>query len=449
MNTITPREESYKDASARPIRGTVADIIFILFIVGGQSYFFGLINPQWFYVSGFFDIRMPLILYCTILTFLMLRNRWVLSFFPSSKTIFFIAAYVIIQFIFSSIQFGIYNAFKVFRYYCLPLVGIGPLLYVIAISRERQLRLLRWVFIATVVQGFFYILYIAGFSVFYTPTEQSTFYGLDKLRFNQAFPLFTSFVISASLLFIIYEKRFSFSISFFILIYATILYATRSVIILIFFSGAMIALLAMFKKGSRVLGIFALFSIFAFLGFIFFITIFPDYSEFVFGRFLEITGDEGLRGAANYKLRISYLENVLADMTTLKNTLFGHGYEAQLTRDLWCIGTETTDIGMQGDAPIAGLLFTEGFVGLALRALPFLILFFIHLRLFLLSNNSEDIIISTLIIVMISGNALAWLQTTALRELPLSILPYFILHNLHSSNRSVLYSELSNSQGNI
>jgi len=119
-----------------------------------------------------------------------------------------------------------------------------------------------------------------------------------------------------------------------------------------------------------------------------------------------------------------YVENVVADITSLKVYLFGHGYVARLTQDLWNIGTETTEIAMQGDAPIAGLLFTEGFVGVALRALPFMILLFIHIRFFILSNNSEDIIISTLIIVMITGTALTWLQTTALRDLPLSILPY-------------------------
>lgn len=432
-NTTIPIDPIYQIAPTNPARDNIADIIFFIFIVGGQSYFFGLINPQWLYVPGFFDIRMLLILYCTILTFLMLRNRWVISFFPGGKIIFFVAAYIFMQFLISAIQLGAFNAFKVFRYYCFPLVAIGPLIYILTISKERQVRFIRWVFIATVVQGLFYILHYAGFSIFFTPTDTvQIFSSLEEQRFNHAFPSYTTFVLNASLLFMIYKNRLSYSLWVILLSFTIILYATRSIIIPVVFSLVMITTMAMLKKGGKIVGALALFSLFAISGYMLFIIIFPEYPNFVADRLLEITGAEGLRGAANYRLRILYVENVVADMSSLKDLLIGHGYEAYLTRDLWNIGREATDISMQGDAPIAGLLFVEGFVGVALRTLPFIILLFVHIRLFFLANNSEDIIISTLIIVMISGSALGWLQTTALRDLPLSLLPYFLLHSLHS-----------------
>jgi len=444
INTTIPIDPIYQFLPTHPARENIADIIFFMFMVGGQSYFFGLINPQWLYVPGLFDIKMLLIIYSTILTFLMLRNRWILSFFPGGKIMFFVAAYVLMQFLFSAIQLGAFNAFKVFRYYCFPLVAIGPLIYILTISRVRQLRFIRWVFIATIAQGLFYILHYAGFSIFFTPTDTvQVFSSFEEQRFNQAFPLYTTFVLNASLLLMIYKNRLSYSLWVILLSFAIILYATRSIIIPAVFSLVMIIAMAMLKKGGKIVGALSLFSLFAISGYMLFIIFFPEYPDFVTGRLLEITGAEGLRGASNYKLRILYVENVVADMSSLKVLLFGHGYQAYLTQDLWALGKEATDIAMQGDAPIAGLLFTEGFVGVALRALPFIVLLFVHIRLLITSNDSDDLIISTLIVIMITSSLLGWLQTTALRDLPLSLLPFFILHALHSSNSSILSSEFT------
>jgi hypothetical protein len=168
------------------------------------------------------------------------------------------------------------------------------------------------------------------------------------------------------------------------------------------------------------------------MGGIVFQMIFPQYIEFIAERFREISGPEGFRAAANYNKRMTLIEIAMNDMAGMKDILIGHGYKRRPLWDWFQDNYSSGDLSMEGDTPFAALLYTEGVMGLLLRAAPFLILLSIHIRCFRSSVNVNDIMISTLIIVMIAGTGLTWLQTEALRDLPLSLLPYFLLHNFHS-----------------
>jgi len=414
---------------------TIKDFILFLVLVGLPSNVFGMVDPEWFYMPGFFDFRMIFILFCALLSiFMIFRWRMILQL-PAGALLFVIAFYVIVQFIFSSFQLGFTDAFTVFRYYCLPIVAIGPLLYVLSLSRERQVRLIQWVFIATVVQGTFFILHHLGFSIFYSPVYEVISFGEGEVqRYSHAFPPYTLLVMNAALLFFLFQRQWHHALYIIVLAAVIILYATRSVIITAVFSMLLILVLTMFKQGGKSLARIGIIILFILMGCVLFIMVFPQYPEYVAERFLELTGTEGLQGSSNYNIRTLTVGIAVNDMATVKDMLFGHGYEFRLLND-YMPGNFSRELSMQGDAPIAGLLFTEGILGVFLRALPFLILLFIHLRLFLKSQNVEDIIISILVIVSIAGIGLGWLQTTALRDLPFSLLPFVILHCLHSYSR--------------
>jgi hypothetical protein len=432
----------HQDTSKIDIKSSFSDILFFLCVVGLPSNFFGMVDPEWFYIPGFFDFRMIFILFCALLSIFMMSRWRVLLQLPAGAWLFLVAFYVAVHFIFSALQFGFTDAFKVFRYYCLPIVTMGPLLYILSLSRERQVRLIRWVFIATILQGIFYILHHAGFSVFYSPVHELIYFGAGEVqRYNHAFPPYASLVMNAALLFIIFQKRWHYALYAFVLAGVIVLYATRGVIISATFSIMLILALTMFKQSGKALGRIGIITLFTLMVSVLFMIVFPQYPEFIAERFLELTGPEGLRSSANYNIRMMSVDIAVNDMTTVKDMLFGHGYEFRSMYEYFP-GNPNAELAMQGDAPIAGLLFTEGILGVFLRAVPFLIFLFIHWRLFLQSQNVEDIIISVLVIVSIGGIGVGWLQTTALRDLPFSLLPFFILHCLHScSSKESVSSE--------
>jgi len=235
-------------------------------------------------------------------------------------------------------------------------------------------------------------------------------------------------------LFIFFQNKWHHAFYVIVLALVIMLYATRSLIICAAFSMLFLYALTLVKQGGKPSAGIGIGAIFVILASVLFVMLFPQYPEFIAERFLEIAGPEGLRSAPNYNKRILMVEIATYDMANLKQMLFGHGYEFRLLYD-YLPGNLFTELSMQGDAPMAGLLFTEGFVGVFLRAMPFIIFLFIHMRLFLKSQSSEDLIISSLVIVTISGIALTWLQTTALRDIPFSLLPIMLLHSLHSCNK--------------
>jgi len=433
--TFTLTKSDDQDTTMIDTKSTFLDILLFLCLVGLSSNFFGIVDPAWFYLPGLFDFRMLFVIFSALLLIFMLFRWQILLSLPAGVWLLFIAAYVAVQFIFSASQFGFTDAFKVFRYYCLPIVSIGPLLYTLTLPKDRQLRLIRWVFIATILQGIFYIMHHLGFSIFYSQVHTLMYFGAGEVqRYNHAFPPYTLFVMNAALLFIFFQNEWHHAFYVIVLASVIILYATRSLVVIAAFSMVFLFGLALFKQGGKTLARIGIIALFIMLGGVLFMMLFPQYPEFLAERFLEITGPEGLRSAPNYNKRMLMVEIATYDMATLKQMLFGHGYEFRLLYD-YLPGNLFTELSMQGDAPMAGLLFTEGFVGVFLRAMPFIIFLFTHMRLFLKSESSEDLVISSLVIVTISGIALTWLQTTALRDIPFSLLPIVLLHSLHSCNK--------------
>ena len=423
----------FRVKSGIPLSSTVSDILFFLFVVGVPSTFFGLVNPEWIYRPGLFDIRMILILFCCLLSARMIIRWRVLLQLPAGAWLIVAAVYSGLHYVFSAFQFGPGEAFKVFRYFCLPIVAIGPLLYVLSLSRARQLRFLKWGFFVTVLQGLAYILHHAGISIFAAPVHQTIELGGGTVqRFNYAFPPYTLLVLNASLVFVLFQRRFRFGIYFLLSVSVLLLYATRVLIIQGAFNTIMIIAMAMFKSGRKSIGRIGVICLFLIMGCIVFQMIFPQYLGFIAERFSEISGWEGLRGAVSYNKRMTLVEIAVNDMAGMKDMLIGHGYERRPLWDWFQDNYSSGDLSMQGDAPFAGLLYTEGVMGLLLRAAPFLILLSVHIRCFRSSIKVNDTMISTLIIVMIAGTGLTWLQTPALRELPLFLLPYFLLHSFHS-----------------
>lgn len=413
-------------------KGLIFDWLIFLALVGLPSNFFGMVDPQWFYMPGSFDFRMISIFAYAALSVLMFSKWRLLLTMPSGFWLMIIAIYVLVQFIFSSLNFGFSDAFKVFRYYCLPLVAIGPLLYLLQLPRERLLRLIKWTFIATVLQGLFYILHHAGLSVFYSPTHELIYFGASEVqRYNHAFPPYTLLILNAALLLFLLQRRAHYLFYMFILAAVIILYATRGLIISAVISVTFVAALISSKRGIKTLARTGVVSLFIIIGGITFMMLFPDYLDFIAERFLELAGPGGLRSAPNYNRRMLLVEIATYDMATLKDVLIGHGYEFRLLYD-YLPGNLFTELTMQGDAPIAGLLFTEGIMGVFLRAIPFVVLLVVHIRIFVKAHTSTDIILSSLVIVTIFIMALTWLQTTALRDLPFSLLPLVLLHRLHT-----------------
>ncbi len=416
----------------RSVMARVLDGTFFLILVGVPSNFFGVVNPEWVYRPGLFDIRMILIIFCALLSVIMITRWRTLLQLPAGAWLMGAGVYIGLQLIFSAMQFGAFDTFKVFRYYCLPIVAIGPLLYVLSLSRGRQLRLIRWVFIATVLQGIFYILHHVGISIFFSPVHEVIELGSGVVqRYNHAFPIYTLLVLNASLAFLVFKRRLHFGFYLVLLAIVVIIYATRAFIIQTAFAMMIVLAMALCKQGGKAIGRIGFLILFLVMGGVAFLMIFPQYPEFIGERLLELTGPEGLRSSANYNRRILFVDIAISDMVTMKDMLLGHGYEYQLLSD-WLRGDYFSELSMQGDAPIAGLLYTEGSIGVFLRAMPFLILLFLHARLFWKAQNANDTMISTLIIAMIAGTGLTWLQTSVLRDLPLSLLPYFLLHRLHS-----------------
>lgn len=208
---------------------TVSDILFFLFVVGVPSTFFGLVDPQWVYRPGLFDIRMILILFSSLLLVRMIMRWRALLRLPAGAWLIGAAIYSGLHYVFSAFQFGPSEAFKVFRYFCLPVVAIGPLLYVLSLSRARQLRFLKWGFFVTVLQGLAYILHHAGIPIFPSPVHEIIeLSGGTVQRFNYAFPPYTLLVLNASLVFVLFQRRFRFGIYFLLLASVLILYARQS-----------------------------------------------------------------------------------------------------------------------------------------------------------------------------------------------------------------------------
>ena len=418
------------------LKGTTArDILFFLFIVGFPSNMFGFVNPDWFYVQGLFDYQMIVILIFAVISVGMALKVKTLLEVPSGKWLLLLAIFLIFNYLASAIRSGPYDAFIVFRYYCLPIVAIGPMLVLTNSSPDRQRRFLRWAFIATIVQAFLYILYCAGVPLFFAPTYISIYRGYGGVSRNfLAFPVYTLLVLGVSFSFAIHGRRPIYfllvGLLFIVMIVSTVrFYLIQTAVVIL-----VISMLALYKRWYKSVVRLGIVSIVFIVSMSAVLILYPHYFQYISERFMEISGFswQGLNNAPDFKGRVLYMNVSLYEIHGLKDLLVGHGYKKLFMSD-WIKGNYTTGLATQIDAPLAGLIYTEGIVGVFLRVLPFIVLLFGQIKLLKKSRASWDIMISSVIVAMIVATGIGALQTPDFNNVTWAILPYILLSGLGSN----------------
>jgi hypothetical protein len=391
-----------------------------------------MLDPVWFYVPDLFDLRMLLIIYSLILSLILISQIRLLSLIPAGKVFILIALYVLVELFLSLSRYDKLTTLKMFRFYCLPLFAIGPIIYILCIPAIRLKSIIKWVWAITVLQGFFYILHHAGYSIFFSPVHETINFGSTFVeRYNYAFPQYALIFMCASYSAYLLKKKLIYVISLAILLTDIILYSTRYIIVSALFSIICITILTVWKKPAKTIkSIICGIPYIVILSLLLFI-IFPNYLQFNKERFAEISTDVGLRGAPTYNLRMQLLEITMSTLSSPRYFLFGNGYKFTLARDYGYPGDFYTELASQGDAPTASVLYCEGLIGLILRSMPFLIMFIIYLKKYLMSKEDKALMMSQLIIVLFTVNLIGWLQSPILRDFPISFLPFLSLHILY------------------
>ena len=398
-----------------------SDILFfiITFVLPGS--FFALIDQKFFYFKGLFDLK----LLCWVLTlpylFLYSKNlKKLLKDYTAVKILIFLICYILIRFFFTIISGqSIKETFTIFRTFYSPISAIALLCYIYTMDKNRIYRYFVWIICAGIVQGFFFILYYAtGFNIFAAKVYlETTFEGKDVQRYFAAMPRKASIVYQISLIQYFQTRGLFWFIPFTLMIISILLIATRSSTITIFIS---LLLLFFFYFKTNILRftrkslIFMIFAIIFYLSFTHFFSVQYNYLS---SRMVKIFEIDLNSGTGNFEFRINLIKHAMDEIAKKKLTmLFGIGYKRVAE-----VGGYDYVLG--GDSNIPGVLYAEGIVGLFLRLLIIMNIFYNTLGTYLKNSTNKANIIILISTLLIFINIV---QTSGFRYVDQLLLGYFM-----------------------
>jgi hypothetical protein len=141
--------------------------------------------------------------------------------------------------------------------------------------------------------------------------------------------------------------------------------------------------------------------------------------------------EEGIEpeNIGTYVFRQRLLEDSIKSLDENKKSLWGMGYQREYDNIL---GGKTYSYAMGEDAPIASIIYCEGWGGLFLRILPYLFLLWLNIKRFFFVEEKDLRLFSAAVIGVIVAQMPSYLQTASITHyeyifVPLAIVELIII----------------------
>jgi hypothetical protein len=393
-----------------------SDFLFFLLTAGLPSYFFGLINQNTFYIKGVLDtnllqffLSIPLL----FISFSQIRVLKKLSLLNYLKIIIF---YILFEFTLSLFihNIAINESFTILRTFFSPISLFAMLLYVSSMDVDRIHRFIYWILYATLIQGvFFIIFYATGFSVFGvtdTMAEGSITIGATRIvRYFMAYPMFNSVLFLVSIINFFSTKKTFWLLCLGVSILSMLFISTRSELFtFIIMASIVIFLQFKIKSPNRIIkNLCIVGSLFVFM--IFYIFAFENYFTYFSSRISEVQDFTKVDESINYSFRQDLIDQAYSSIEANNFLFLGLGYQrASQSGDY--------DLVLGVDTNIAPILFTEGFLGLVLRIIPFLALLLNNIRELFFDKGRPMYVLNIFTISIIVSEFINFMQTTIFRS---------------------------------
>lgn len=221
---------------------------------------------------------------------------------------------------------------------------------------------------------------------------------------------------------------------FFISIFVTLMSFTRSMMLETVIGIVVIVLVLLVFKSGKYVGTTVKFS-FAMLSFILVLNIFnSDVLSFWENKLAETFGTELVDDSGTYNFRQRLIED--AQRAIIGNEVTGLGYVRDTEK-----GEYSFVLG--GDTYIAPIIYCEGYLGLTLRILPYLLLFFICLNRVVRMKEIDSVDIA--IIALVISSVIGYVQTKTIVCYPLTLMILCILkqfqYHTNAKDKAIAYKQ--------
>ncbi|RFT14787.1 MAG: hypothetical protein OP8BY_2364 [Candidatus Saccharicenans subterraneus] len=428
----------------RYTKAVFQDFLVFIIMVGVPSYFFGFVNQNVLYKPGLFDLQLLFLILTSPLIFLYFRNIKLFMNVPGSKALILLNIYIIFE-IFYSMTKGIplREIITIFRsQYFYPIACTGLLLFLSKLNNRRLNYFMYWVIIATFIQGLLFILSeLTGLRIFNTmPTgrEGQNFFALPLYN-NIAFVF--SFVSAVA--FKSFKRHWLWIVP---LIISSINRVRSYFFTFVLYLILTIILFLILRRKIKISNLIRITIIIVVLLFIVPILFLSQINILYEKIGINITGPNIINlgkyysEETSYAFRIELIRKSLERTIEQGNLILGNGYIRESYPGSY-------DFVLGQDAPLAGVIFTEGLIGLILRWIPVILMLILSLKYIVIKNNDRYIIYYISTFVLIFPEIINIVQTTIITNfsnllLILYVLQIMIMNNKNEQKRN-LHEQLS------
>ena len=397
--------------NTKPNKKIFPDLIFFIVLVAVPSSFFALVDQSIFYKAGAFDLKLLFILLSMTYLFIYIGNIKQIYVLPAGKALIILCLYILFIIIVSRVR-GIPGTeiIKVVRInYIYPIVCLSLLLYTLKLDISRLFRLVRWIALATFIQGILYVISnLLGIEIFSAKAKDPLeFQGTILYQNVFAIPHFNAVIFCIAYLSSMMRGRLIYNAMWVIAISIIILSFVRNQIAVymmyfIFLTSAVTIYISYIKIGRA----FSLGLIAAFLGVIITLS-FPAHTQKLLQKVTggKVTADIQSVDTGTFDLRINAIENSFDSINSNGKLLIGYGYVREVRQ-----GEYSLVLG--GDTLVAPVFLTEGILGFTLRLIPILILLLINIKSLYKKRERKYHLYNILSISLIIPELVNIIQTT-------------------------------------
>ncbi|HPM11733.1 MAG TPA: hypothetical protein PK941_14955 [Paludibacter sp.] len=408
----------------------LADWYFIFVFYLMPTTFIGFLPSQLLYIPGLMDHRLLTFMLALPLPFIGPRidssDFWNI---PGIKLLCLVALSVVLRAIWTYVNnVPVFEIFAVLRWNLIwPIYSICLLHYASRLPIERLYAILRIfliLFSVHVILASISLLTNIDFFLNKVSDQKAYEYierGLpvDNLK---AFPMHifagTAFLF---ILFIRYHKKWSHALYSIAAITLPLLFTRRMYSIIIFIQTASIYSLSVLAGSRKVLFRIPIIILGVFL---IVYAAEPTRVNIWFEKMMPVI-EEGIEpeNVATYLFRENLLEDSIVSISNNEKSLFGVGYQREYNQ----LRGALYSYALGEDAPIASVIFCEGWGGLFLRIFPYLFLMWCNIRRFITVEEKDLRLYAAMVIGVLISQIPAYLQTAAITHFEYFYVPFAIV----------------------
>lgn len=421
--------KSFKNIDISILKRIDLFFFFIVMIIGYlESGWWSLFTK---YIGGL-TIGTTIVRFALVLLFFALCPKTVIK--SRIHKLFYILGFVL--FVRSVLSFLIYDDFvelmSVLKYHYLDCLSLALLLpYISTLSYSKILAIFKLWFLFTLIQFPLYLMQYFGIHIFENAANMTSG-NVTVFRSYLALPQTAMFYPFALIFYLKYNDK-----------KALLYYLLSSICIIISFTRGFLAVFVVMNamliflygiKLGKVTKVFNFLWIIL-LAFCVLVIVYPSSIKFWEAHIVR-TIEEQKEDTGNLKVREYILEDALDKINLEGKHLNGFGYKRDFEKGVQIDPSKNIhSIVYSADTSIPGVLYTEGYLGLSLRIIPVLSLFFYSLIRICQRKLFEEQILFVVIFCLIFANGFNIIQTTIFTRYFDIIIPILLLYQLIKRQR--------------